>query len=81
VGDLTINTYDPYVAFNAGATGAKMHPYLRVGFGATNYGSVSFTRANGQSGETVSETQFSATWGTGVTVFPSPNVGVRFGVQ
>jgi opacity protein-like surface antigen len=81
VGDLTINTYHPYVAYNAGAIDAKVRPYFLVGLGATNYDSVSFTRANGQTDETGSETQFSTTWGAGVKVFPSPNVGVRLGLQ
>jgi opacity protein-like surface antigen len=81
VGDLTINTYHPYFAFNAGAADAKVRPYLMIGLGATNYSSVSFTRANGQADETGSQTQFSTTWGAGVKVFPSPKVGVRFGLQ
>ena len=81
LGDLTINTYHPYVAFNAAPPDAKVRPYLMVGFGATNYGSVSFTGVGGQARETGSETQFSTTWGAGVKVFPAPNVGARFGIQ
>lgn len=81
VGDLTINTYHPYFAYNLGAPDARTRPYFLFGLGATNYGRVSFTTANGQTGETDSETQFSTTWGVGVKVFPSPNVGVRFGMQ
>ena len=48
LGDLTINTYHPYVAFNAAPPDAKIRPYLMVGFGATNYGSVSFTGIGGR---------------------------------
>lgn len=81
VGDLTINTYHPYVAFNVGDADSPLRPYLLVGLGATNYGSVAFTRPNGAAGETSSETQFSSTWGGGLKLFPSPNVGVRVGVQ
>jgi Outer membrane protein beta-barrel domain len=81
VGDLTINTYHPYVAFNAGAPDARVRPYLLVGFGATNYGSVDFTRANGTAASTGSETQFSTTWGAGVKVYGSSNVGFRAGLQ
>ena len=43
LGDLTINSYHPYVAFNAAPPDAKVRPYLMIGLGATNYGSVSFT--------------------------------------
>jgi hypothetical protein len=81
VGDLTINTYHPYVAFNAGAPDAPVRPYLMVGFGATNYGSVDFTRADGTAASTGSETQFSTTWGAGVKVYGSSNVGFRAGLQ
>jgi opacity protein-like surface antigen len=81
VGDLTVSTYHPYVAFNAGDVDSTIRPYVMFGLGATNYGPVSFTGANGQARETGGETQFSTTWGAGVKLFPSPNVGVRFGAQ
>lgn len=81
IGDLTINTYHPYVAFNAGDSSSTVRPYFMIGLGATNYGSVAFTSAAGNARETSSETQFSTTWGAGVKMFPSPNVGVRFGLQ
>jgi opacity protein-like surface antigen len=81
VGDLTINTYHPYVAFNLGEADARVRPYFLIGLGATNYGSVDFVRANGQADETDSATQFSTTWGAGVKVFPSPKVGIKFGVH
>jgi hypothetical protein len=81
IGDMTVNTYHPYVAFNAGAPDAPVRPYLMIGFGATSYGNVSFTGANGQARETGGETQFSTTWGAGVKVFGGSNVGFRAGVQ
>jgi opacity protein-like surface antigen len=80
IGDITINTYHPYVAFNFGEVDAVARPYFLIGFGATNFSSVSFT-AGGQALETGSETQFSTTWGGGVKIFPSPNVGFRAGIQ
>jgi opacity protein-like surface antigen len=81
IGDLKINTYHPYVAYNAGDSSSTVRPYFLIGLGATNYGSVAYTAANGAARETASETQFSTTWGAGVKAFPSPNVGVRFGLQ
>ena len=81
IGDLKVNTYHPYVAYNAGDSSMTVRPYFMIGLGATNYGSVAFTPANGAARETASETQFSTTWGAGVKMFPSPNVGVRFGAQ
>jgi opacity protein-like surface antigen len=80
VGDLKVNTYHPYVAFNMGEADSRVRPYFLAGIGATNYGRVSFTSVNGP-GETGSETQFSTTFGAGVKAYPSPSVGVRFGVQ
>lgn len=81
LGDMNVNTYHPYVAFNAGPPDARIRPFLMIGFGATNYGGVDFTRANGTTGTTESETQFSTTWGAGVKVFGASNVGFRAGIQ
>jgi len=81
IGDLKINSYHPYVAFNAGDSSSTVRPYFLLGLGATNYGAVSFTSAQGAARETSSETQFSTTWGAGIKMFPSPNVGLRFGAQ
>jgi OprF-like membrane protein len=81
IGDLKINTYHPYIGFNFKAPDAKVRPYFLVGFGATNYGGVDFTRADGTTGTTGSQTQFSTTWGLGAKVYGSKNVGARFGVE
>jgi outer membrane protein W len=81
VGDLTVNSYMPYLAYNFGESDAKTRPYLLFGLGATNYGSVNYTKSTGQTGSTGSNTQFAGTIGGGVRVFPSPKVGVQFGIQ
>ena len=81
VGDLNVNSYHPYFAYNFMPSDSAVRPYVLIGLGATNYGAVSFTRLNGQAGETASETQFSTTWGAGVKVFGASNVGFRAGVQ
>ena len=81
VGDMSINTYHGYFGFNAGDSDSKVRPYAFIGVGATNYSGVDYTRINGQTGTIGSETQLSTTWGAGVKVFPSPSVGVRFGIQ
>jgi len=81
IGDMTINTYHGYVAYNFGEHDSPMRPYAMVGLGATNFGSVNFTTPGGLSGSTGSQTQFSTTWGAGVKFFASPNVGARVGVQ
>jgi len=81
VGDLTINTYHPYVGFNFASPDAHVRPYFLIGLGATNYGSVNFTRADGTTGATGSKTQFSTTWGVGAKVYGSGKIGARFGLQ
>jgi outer membrane protein W len=81
VGDMTVNTYHGYYAYNWGDEDARVRPYLMAGLGATSFSSVDFTRRNGQPGSTSGETQFSTTIGTGVKFFPNPNVGARFGIQ
>jgi Outer membrane protein beta-barrel domain len=81
IGDININTYHGYFAYNVGETDASVRPYFLIGAGATSYGGVSFTRANGQTTEIGGETQFSTTIGAGVKIFPSPKVGARFGAR
>ena len=80
VGDMNVNTYHPYLAFNFGDTEARMRPYVLIGMGATSYSSVSFT-ALSTARETPSQTQFSTTWGAGIKMYPSPHFGVRVGLQ
>ena len=81
IGDTNINTYHGYFGYNWGDSSSAARPYAFFGLGATNYGGVDFTRANGQTGTIGSETQFSTTIGAGVKFFASPSVGARFGIQ
>ena len=81
LGDTSINTYHGYYAYNFGDSDAAARPYVMFGLGATNYGGVDYTRANGQTGTIGSETQFSGTVGAGVKVYPSPGVGLKLGIQ
>ena len=81
VGDFNINTYHGYVSYNLGDSDAKARPYILLGLGMTSYGGLTFTRANGQTQEIGGESQFSGTIGAGVKLYPSPNVGARFGIR
>src|SRR5262245_12374597 len=40
VGDLGIDTYAGYFAYNFGESGGKVRPFVFVGFGATHFGGV-----------------------------------------
>jgi opacity protein-like surface antigen len=81
VGDLSVNSYHGYFAYNFGEPDAPMRPFVLLGLGATNFGSVDFTGAGGVPRTTGSETQFSTTWGAGVKIFPAPRVGVRLAFE
>ena len=81
LGDLGINNYHGYFGYNFGSTDATVRPYFFGGAGATSFSSVDYTRVGGQTGTIQGTTNFSTTWGLGVKAFPSPAVGVRFGVQ
>lgn len=80
LGDMSINSYHGYFAYNFGESDAPMRPFVLIGMGATNFGSV--TVNNGlRSFTTNGETQFSTTWAAGVKIFPSPHVGVRLAAE
>ena len=82
IADMNVMTYHGYVAYNMGDSSSKVRPYFMGGLGATNFPSVDYPRVvGGGTGSTISETQFSTTWGAGVKFFPHPGVGARFGVQ
>jgi opacity protein-like surface antigen len=81
LGDMNINTYHGYFAYNFGDADAKVRPYILGGIGATNYGAVNYTDAAGHPGSTSGETQFSTTWGGGVKFYPSQHVGLRVGIR
>ncbi len=82
VGDMNVDNYHGYFGYNFGEFDAAVRPYVMIGFGATNYGSVDFTSL-GQARSTESTTRFSTTWGAGVKFYAgqSRNVGFKAGVR
>jgi opacity protein-like surface antigen len=81
VGDMKINTYHGYFAYNWGDPGAKIRPYFLGGFGASNFGQVNYTSVTGVARTINSSTRFSSTWGAGVKIHGNSNVGGRFGIR
>jgi hypothetical protein len=77
IGDLSVYNYHGYFAYNFGDADAKARPYLLLGLGATQYGTISVNVAGVQQ-EVTGDTQFSGTGALGLKVFPSPNFGLRF---
>ena len=80
VGDVTITSYHPYVAFNLTPADASLRPYLLIGFGATNYGKVTVHRPPGRTRDVRRNASTQGTFGAGVKIFAS-NVGLRLGAQ
>jgi opacity protein-like surface antigen len=80
IGDMTISSYHGYFAYNFGEADAKMRPFVLIGLGATNFGSIDATVA-GVSRSIGGETQFSTTWAGGVKIFPAPKVGIRLAFE
>ena len=81
IGDMNVNSYHPYFAYNFLPEDSTVRPYVLIGLGATNYASVAFTGIGGVARETGGETQFSTTWGAGVKFIATPNVGIRVGAH
>jgi hypothetical protein len=81
IGDMTINTYHGYFAYNFLDSAATVRPYVMGGLGATNFSAVEYTRLTGQTGTIGGETRVSSTWGGGLKLYVTPNVGARFGIQ
>ena len=79
--DTNIDGYHGYGAYYFGDPEGKVRPYIMGGLGLTHYGGISFTKASGQTADISGNSQFSTTWGAGVKVNASPNVGLKLGMQ
>lgn len=79
IGDMSIDHYHAYVAYNA-LSKSKVRPYVSVGFGATDYGTVSYSGPT-QSGEIAGPARFSFTVGAGFKAWANENVAFRAGLQ
>ena len=76
VGDIKLHNYQAYYAFNFGHKEAGVRPYVLVGLGATQYGTVSVTATNAPR-EISGETRFSWTGAAGVKIYPNKALGIR----
>ena len=79
IGDMSITSYHGYFAYNFGERDAPVRPFVLIGLGATNYGSVDVTVA-GVDRSLGGETQFSTTWAAGVKVHARA-VGLRLAME
>jgi len=75
-GDVSIYNYHGYFAFNFGDYDAPARPYILVGLGATQYGSVS-VNLGGTQRSIDGDTRFSGSLAAGLKLFPGPRFGLR----
>jgi opacity protein-like surface antigen len=76
LGDESIHNYHGYFAYNLGGEDAVVRPYLLIGLGATQFGTVKAS-AGGVQRDISRSTRFSGTAALGVKAFPGPKVGIR----
>jgi hypothetical protein len=76
VGDMNVDNYHGYFAYNFGEPQGAVRPFVVAGIGATNYGSVSFTGVSGRR-EIDGVSRFSTMFGGGVKAYLGRNVGVK----
>jgi hypothetical protein len=81
LGEANIDGYHPFFAYHFGDAEAKVRPYILMGIGATTYGGFSYTAPDGSLQNVTGDTQFSTTWGAGVKLYASRNVGFQLGMQ
>ena len=77
VGDMKINNYHGYYAYNFGEVDADVRPYILFGLGATHYSNMAAT-IGGTAQDIPGSSRFSGTGAFGVKVYPNENVGVLF---
>ncbi len=76
VGEISVRNYHGYVAYNFLPPEDRMRPYLLLGLGATEYGSLD-VMFNGTQRSISGNSKFSPTMGAGLKVFPRPRFGLR----
>jgi opacity protein-like surface antigen len=79
--DINIDGYHGYGAYYFGDPEGKVRPYIMGGLGMTRYGDVSWVQTGGVQKSVEGNSQFSTTWGAGVKVNASSNVGLKLGIQ
>jgi hypothetical protein len=76
LGDESIHNYHGYFAYNLGDKHAKARPYVLIGVGATQFGTVKAS-VGGVQRDIGGQSKLSPTVALGVKAFPGPKVGIR----
>jgi opacity protein-like surface antigen len=78
IGDLNVDNYHVYFAYNFGGQSAVVKPFIYGGVGSTKYSDVNFNIPGSINEHTIQgQTRFSTTWGAGVKIYPTKVVGFR----
>ena len=81
VSPLNIDNYHGFFSFHLGDSDETVRPYVMGGLGATRYSNITVTPADGAPREVSSSSRLSTTWGAGVKIYPTRNVGFNAGVR
>jgi outer membrane protein W len=82
IGDLHLDNYHVYFAYNFGSQSAVIKPFIYGGVGSTKSGDVNFNVPGSINEHTIpGQTRFSTTWGGGVKIYPAKVVGFRAEVR
>ena len=75
VSPMNLDNYHGFFAYNFGYADDPVRPYVLGGLGVTRYSNVTIAGAL-DTREVPSQSRFSTTWGLGVKVYPSHNLGL-----
>ena len=81
VSPLNIDNYHGFLSFHLGDSDETVRPYVMGGLGATRSSHITVTPADGAPREVSSSSRLSTTWGAGVKIYPTRNVGFNAGVR
>lgn len=78
ISELNVSNYHGNFVYHFGYADSKVRPFVFGGLGATNYSFGNLLVTGSNLGGIENDTQFSTTWGGGVKVNPTPNIGLKF---
>jgi opacity protein-like surface antigen len=81
ISELSVDGYHGNFVYNWGAEDSRIRPFAFAGVGATNYSFGDLLIPGAPAGKIPGDTRFSTTWGAGVKLYPTKNIGFRATIQ
>jgi opacity protein-like surface antigen len=75
VSDLNVDNYHGYLAYNFGEVDDVIRPYVLAGLGVTRFSNI-VIRGLAETRTIPSDSRFSTTWGVGLKIYPTRNLGL-----